>query len=140
MTLSFDTNLLQLESFEDTICFGSFGCFPLPVVGTGSQPLSTGHQVGAAPTKVVDWNVGGFGALLIYHPSDISTPLTTGVYDGATLSGDAEMMTMKFKLLQTIDAATPAEVGVGGLIGSDKEPVGLEMSVIDGIIVSGDPQ
>ena len=140
MTLSFDATQLELLGFEDNICFGAFGCFDLPVVGPGSQPLSTGHQVGAAPIAVADWNFGGFGALLIYHPSDITMALTTGIYDGQNLSGDANLMNLQFKLVQSVDSSTPAEVGIGGLIGSDKEPVGLEMSVIDGIIVSGEPE
>jgi hypothetical protein len=140
LTLSYDTTELSLIGFYDNLCFDGVGCFDLPVAGQGAQPLSSGHQVSAAPPTLSAWDNDGFGALILVHLQDITTPITTAQYNGGVLVGDASFITMKFTLLEDKDGTTgPAEVSAGSLIGSDQVPSNLPMSVIDGVIVSGTP-
>ena len=138
LTLSYDNTELSLIGFYDNLCFSGVGCFDLPVAGGGAQPLSSGHQVGAA-TTLSAWDDDGFGALIIVHLQDISTPITTAEYELGTLVGGASFITVKMTLLQDKDSSTgPAQISVGSMIGSDELPANLPMSVIDGIIVSGE--
>ena len=133
--MDYDKTKLQLDNFYDELCFPGFGCFETSVTGTGSTPLSTGHAVSIAPTKVASW--AGTGAVVIVNTSDPTVPLSDAWLDaGGVLQGDADVVRVKFKLLSDISAGAPAQVKLTELVSADGEANTLVSEIINAIIVT----
>ena len=133
--VDYDPAVMQLDNFYDDLCFAGFGCFETAVTGSGSTPLSSGHTVSIAPTKVANW--AGTGAVVVVNTSDPTVPLSEAwVDDLGVVQGEAELMRMKFKLLQDVSAAAPAKVELSELVGADGEANTLVSEIINMFIIT----
>ncbi|GMV38354.1 MAG: hypothetical protein AMXMBFR64_00700 [Myxococcales bacterium] len=132
--VDYDETVLQLDNFYDELCFPGFGCFETPVTGPGSTPLSTGHSVSIAPTKVADWK--GSGAVVIVNTSDPTVPLSNAYIEAGAIEGEPEMVRVKFKLLSDVAAGNPAQVELTNLVSADGQAATLVSEIINAIIVT----
>jgi hypothetical protein len=133
--VTYDESKLLLDNFYDELCFEGFGCFDVTVTGAGSTPLSTGHSVAIAPTKVENW--AGQGAVVIVNTSDPTVALSDAHLEGdGEVSGDPTVVRLRFKLLQDITEASPEQVELAELVSSDADAFTLVSEIINAVIVT----
>lgn len=102
--IAFDAKRLKLVGFYDWVCFGKDGtppCFEVPVAGSGSFPLSTGHSITLSPSGLSAWQ--GWGGLVIVNVSKPKATLTTAWLDFCGfLHEDPKIFDVRFQVLSDI--------------------------------------
>lgn len=131
----YDGSKVTLINFYDEFCFMGV-CQDAHLTGPGSQTLSTGHSLAAAPSVAVDWDGSGFAAFSNFSNS---TATFTEAYldaDGTTIIGDSEFVEARFTLVSAVTGADPAEIVLESVEAFHIDGQDMEESFVGSTIVT----
>jgi hypothetical protein len=137
--LIYDASRASLSELTDVQCFPAAGCFLLPVTGSGSYPLSTGHTVSTNPSLI--GSADGTLVLVFVNLSDPTVVLSGAVTDGAgsVTSGDPTVMTIELELAEDVPKDDPVLACLDKLSIVDGAGRRVGSYVQGGIVTSGTP-
>jgi len=132
--MEYDPAVFAVTLLSDELCADGVGCFEVPVVGPGSQPLSSGHIVSVAPMDPAEWD-GSVACIIAFG---ITEGITDAYIDAdGSIVGDPAFMNVHITFAQDVDAAAPVHLGFSELLGSSAIAQSLPVVIMDGMMVSG---
>lgn len=132
--LSYESSLLTLEGYADSICAGPLNTPPCVDTVVPPAPLfPTGHTATLVPEQPNDWN--GTGAAFLYNPQNPDAALSDAFLLAGQLIGDAEILSVRFVLGADIPEATPAWVTLSDVLGASAEGGLLTGTVSAGLMI-----
>ncbi len=161
--VSFDATSLVLDNFYDQVCFGSAGCFDVPLAGANGMAMDTGHVLVLAPMSLDNWNAapcdgdadcpagstcasgrcqgtGGYGAVLVLDLTGSGAPLSDAWIDAqGKLQGDPLAFEVRFKLLHAASADSPVTVEVGDAAATTATSENLAVDVEGDLLITSKP-
>lgn len=98
--------------------------------------LQTGHALHLAPTGSSEDPIAGTLALMLLHPSSLSSPLSNAVQDESFfIDGEPTIVYFRFQLLQDIAPETPVKVVMQNTEGVSETLQTINAIVDDGLVV-----
>ncbi len=108
---------LAFEQVLDAYCFGE-SCWAFDAllcepggVSCAAQPLQSGHSLLLVPQDIAE--VSDWLSITLVHPASVDVPLTSALADPeGSVPPEATLLTLRFRLLEDVSAATPVELRV----------------------------
>ncbi|NUN14187.1 MAG: lamin tail domain-containing protein [Myxococcales bacterium] len=132
--LSYDSNLLSLDGYTDTLCTGPGGTPPCIDTAVPPAPLFPGgHTATLVPESAANWN--GTGAVFLYNPQNPAAVLSDAFLLSGQVIGNAEILTVRVVLATDIPEAQPAWITLSDVFGADADGALLTGTVNAGLMI-----